>query len=216
MNKITYLFLVFAFAANNLVLAQSKEKSSSEILQEVTNKTKAYQSIRLKFTYKMENPDANINETTQGEALVSGDKYQLKIAGQTVISDGKTVWTIIPDAAEVQINDVAAGSDSFTPTKMLSSYNDEFKSKLLPKITELNGKNVYALELTPNKKKSFDKVNLFIDKNKMQLYSIMIFDQNGGTYTYTMTTFETDVKVNPGDFSFKSSDYPDYEVIDMR
>jgi outer membrane lipoprotein-sorting protein len=208
--------MVFVFGTNHLVFAQSKEKSSSEILQEVTSKTKAYQSIRLKFTYKMEYPEANINETTQGEALVSGDKYQLKVAGQTVISDGKTVWTIIPDAAEVQINDVAAGSDAFTPTKMLSSYSEEFKSKLIPKVNELNGRNVYALELTPNKKKSFDKVNLFIDKNKMQLYSIVIFDQNGGTYTYTMTTFETDVKVNPGDFGFKATDYPDYEVIDMR
>ncbi len=216
MNKIALIILVFVFGTNNLVFAQSKEKSSSEILQEVTSKTKAYQSIRLKFTYKMENPEANINETTQGEAMVSGDKYQLKVAGQTVISDGKTVWTIIPDAAEVQVNDVAAGSDAFTPTKMLSSYSDEFKSKLIPKVNELNGRNVYALELTPNKKKSFDKVNLFIDKNKMQLYSIVIFDQDGGTYTYTITTFETDVKVNPGDFGFKATDYPDYEVIDMR
>jgi hypothetical protein len=59
-------------------------------------------------------------------------------------------------------------------------------------------------------------VNLFIDKAKMQLYSIAIFDQNGSTYTYTMTTFEPDFKVNPTDFSFKASDYPDYEVIDMR
>lgn len=216
MNKIAFVILVFALAANNLVFAQSKEKSSSEILQEVTDKTKAYKSIKLKFNYKMENPDANINETTTGEALVSGDKYQLKVAGQTVISDGKTVWTIIPDAAEVQINNVAEGTDSFTPTKMLSSYNEEFKSKLNTKITELNGKSVYALELTPNKKKSFDKVNLFIDKAKMQLYSIAIFDQNGSTYTYTMTTFEPDFKVNPTDFSFKASDYPDYEVIDMR
>jgi len=216
MNKISFVFFVFALALNHQLCAQSKEKSSNEILQEVTDKTKAYESIRLKFDYKMENPDANINETTRGEALVSGDKYKLKIAGQTVISDGKTVWTIIPDASEVQINNVAEGSDAFTPTKMLSSYNNEFKSKLIPKISELNGKNVYALELTPNKKKSFDKVNLFIDKNKMQLYSIVIFDQNGSTYSYTMTTFEPNVKIIPADFDFKASDYPGYEVIDMR
>jgi outer membrane lipoprotein-sorting protein len=210
------VFLFFAIAFNPLLFAQTKEKSSSEILQEVTDKTKAYESIRLKFDYKMENPDANINETTHGEALVSGDKYQLKIAGQTVISDGKTVWTIIPDAAEVQVNNVSEGSDAFTPTKMLSSYNNEFKSKLIPKVNELNGKDVYTLELTPNKKKSFDKVSLFIDKNKMQLFSIVIYDQNGSTYSYTMTTFEPNVKITSTDFVFKATDYPGYEVIDMR
>lgn len=206
------LFLMIPFVG----FAQSNNKQASEILQEVTTKTKAYSSIKLEFTYQMENPDANINELTEGKALVSGDKYHLDIAGQTVISDGKTIWTVITDAEEVQVNDAEEGDGGFSLTKMLSTYNDEYKSKLLPKITSMDGKNVYALDLTPNEKKTFDKVQLFVDKDKMDVYSISLYDQSGSVYTYKITTFTPNAPVSDKDFTFNEADYPDFDVIDMR
>jgi len=197
-------------------LAQSKDKKASEILQEVTDKTKSYNSIKLEFTYQMENPDANINELTEGKALVSGDKYRLDVAGQTVISDGKTIWTVISDAEEVQVNDADESEGGFSLTKMLSTYNEEYKSKLLPKITSIDGKNVYTLELTPNEKKNFDKVELFVDKDKMEVYAIALYDQNGRTYTYKIVSFTPDAPVADTDFTFDEADFPDFDVIDMR
>jgi outer membrane lipoprotein-sorting protein len=199
-----------------VLFSQARDVQASDILKEVTAKTKAYKSLNLNFTYQMENPDANINETTEGKALVSGDKYKLEVAGQKVICDGKTIWTVIPDAEEVQVNNVSEGDNAFSPTKMLTTYNEKYKSKLIPKVTELNGVSVYALELTPNEKKNFDKVNLFVNKDKMQLYAISIYDQSGSVYTYTITKFTTDVPVKDTDFVFSTTEFPGFEVIDMR
>ena len=213
-NILSVLIVVVLFPT--ITFAQSKHKKASEILQEVTDKTKAYNSISLEFTYQMENPDANINEVTEGKALVSGDKYHLDIAGQTVISDGTTIWTVITDAEEVQVNDADESEGGFSLTKMLSSYNEEYKSKLLPKITAMDGKNIYALELTPNEKKNFDKVNLFVDKDKMEVYSIALYDQNGSVYTYKITSFTPDAPVTEKDFTFTEAEFPDFDVIDMR
>ena len=109
-----------------VAFSQSKDKKASEILKEVTEKTKSYNSIKLEFTYQMENPEAGINEVTQGNALVSGDKYRLDIAGQTVICNGVTIWTVISDAEEVQVNDAEEGDDGFSLTKMLSTYNEDY------------------------------------------------------------------------------------------
>jgi outer membrane lipoprotein-sorting protein len=164
----------------------------------------------------MENPDANINELTEGKVLVSGDKYRLNVAGQTVISDGETVWTVIADAEEVQVNDAEESEGGFSLTKMLSTYNDDYKSKLLPRATAMDGKNIYALELIPNEKKNFDKVELFVDKDKMEVYSIALYDQNGSTYTYKIVTFVPDAPVSAEDFKFDDADFPDFDVIDMR
>jgi outer membrane lipoprotein-sorting protein len=216
LHRNTTIALVILLHIPFLGLAQSKDKQASEILQEVTDKTKAYSSINLEFSYQMENPDANINELTYGKALVSGDKYHLEISGQTVISDGKTIWTVIADAEEVQVNDAEEGDGGFSLTKMLSTYNDDYKSKLLPKITAMDGKNVYALDLTPNEKKTFDKVQLFIDKDKMDVYSIALYDQNGSVYTYKITSFTPNVPVSDKEFTFNEADYPDFDVIDMR
>jgi len=207
------VLLVFLSGA---VFSQSRDAQAADILKEVTAKTKSYKSLKLDFTYQMENPDANINEVTEGKVLVNGDKYKLEVAGQKVICDGKTIWTVIPDAEEVQINTVSDGDNAFSPTKMLSTYSEKYKSKLIPKVTDLNGVNVYALELTPNEKKNFDKVNLFVNKDKMQLYAISIYDQGGSVYTYTITKFTSDVPVKDSDFVFSNTEFPGYELIDMR
>lgn len=206
-------FLVFIPAWQ---FAQSKDAQAAEILQKITTKTLAYSSLNLEFSYQMENPEANINEVTNGKVLVSGDKYKLEIAGQKVLCDGKTIWTIIPDAEEVQVNNVSDGDNAFSPTKMLTTYSEKYKSKLIPRVNELNGVNVHALELTPNEKKNFDKVHLFVNKDKMQLYAVSVFDQSGSVYTYTITKFTTDVQVKNSDFIFSADEYPGYEVIDMR
>jgi outer membrane lipoprotein-sorting protein len=211
-KKVLMLLLLLPLVA----FTQSKHKQASEILQEITDKTKSYNSIKLEFTYQMENTEASIDEITQGNALVSGDKYRLDIAGQTVISDGQTIWTVISDAEEVQVNDAEEGEGGFSLTKMLSTYNDDYKSKLMSKITTLDGKNVYALDLTPNEKKNFDKVQLFVDKDKMDVYSIAIFDQNGSVYTYKITSFIANAPVSDKDFTFNEADFPDFDVIDMR
>lgn len=198
------------------VQAQSKNKRASEILEEVTEKTKSYNSIQMEFDYRMENPDANINELTHGKVLVSGDNYRLTIAGQLVISNGETIWTVIEDAEEVQINEVYEDGDSFSPTKILSDYSKDYKSKLDSKVEELNGVGVYLLELTPKEEKTFQKVNLFIKRDEMQPYRMEIFDYNGSVYTYTINTFKTDVDVSDSDFNFSEKEFPGFDVIDMR
>lgn len=206
--------LLFGFSIN--AVAQSKNKQASEILEEVSQKTKSYSVIDMAFNYQMENPDANINELTKGHVLVSGDKYRLEIAGQIVVCDGETIWTILEGSEEVQINTVSEDDESFSPTKLLSDYTEDYKSKLDPKVDELNGVNVYLLELTPNEKKNFKNVNLYINKEKMQPYRMEIYDFNNSVYTYTITKFDTDIKTTDADFTFSEADYPDFDVIDMR
>lgn len=210
-----FAMLMLSFGVNP-AKAQSRNKKASDILEEVTQKTKSYHSIKMDFDYRMENPGANINEVTHGEVLVSGDKYRLDIAGQLVICNGKTIWTVIKDAEEVQINEVYEDDDSFSPTKILSDYSKDYKSKLDPKVNELNGVSVYLLELTPNEEKTFKQVNLYIRKDEMQPYRMEIFDYNDSVYTYTITNFEPDVEVTDSDFTFSKDEFPGYDVIDMR
>jgi len=211
--SLTGAFLLLPFM---VIQAQSNNKKAGEILDEVTQKTKSYKTINMEFSYQMENPDANINEITNGKILVSGDKYRLEIAGQLVISDGKTSWTVIKDAEEVQINDVSDEDESFSPTKILSDYSKDYKSKLEPKVNELNGISVYLLELSPNKKQSFEHVNLYIRSDEMQPYRMEIFDYNGSVYTYTITVFDTDIEISDTRFTFSEMEFPDFDLIDMR
>jgi outer membrane lipoprotein-sorting protein len=207
------LALLFLFGGQ-VTLAQAK-KSSEEILKQVSEKTKSFSSIRISFTYNMDNPSARVHESEKGVLLVKGDQYWLDIAGQKVISDNITSWTYIAEANEVQINAVEDDENVLTPTRLLTSYSEDYKSKLLNEITK-DGRAQYVIELKPNADKNFTTVELNVDKELMRITRIAIQDKSGNTFSYLVDKFEPNVEVKDTDFTFNARDYPGVEVIDMR
>jgi outer membrane lipoprotein carrier protein len=210
MKKITFL-VTFIFLVN-ILMAQSIDKKATAILDEISAKTKSFKTLRIEFSYTMENIKEKVKDNFNGTLLSKGDKYKLSIAGQDVISDGKTSWTYLKDAKEVQINDVGTDDESFTPTKMLTSYSANYNSKF---IEEKN--NNQLIELTPKKKgKTLIKVRLTIDKLKKQVSSFVMYDKSGNTFTYTVNKFISDPPLADKEFVYNKADHPGVEVVDMR
>jgi outer membrane lipoprotein carrier protein len=216
MKKLIALLISISITVFSIAQDTDKgDKKSREILDRLTAKTEAYGTIKTEFNYKMNNVEADIDENTEGTLFVKGDKYRLMIAGQLVISDGVTIWTYIEDAEEVQINSVEDSEESITPSNLLTSYNDDYKSKFI-KETFQYGTTVYIIDLTPNEGKSYSKVGVIIDKEKDQLLEITIYDKNGSTYSYIINSFITNLELDDAQFTFNPEDYPDVEVVDMR
>jgi len=214
MRIITNILFAVLVLTGQFSFAQAK-KNSEEILKQVSEKTKSFSSIRISFTYNMDNPSAKVHETETGVLLVKGDQYRLDIAGQKVISDSKTSWTYIAEANEVQINSVEEDENVLTPTRLLTSYSEDYKSKLVNEITK-DGRAQYVIELKPNADKSFTTVELNIDKELLRITRIAIKDKSGNTFSYLVNKFEPNVTVKETDFTFDARDYPGVEVIDMR
>lgn len=212
---ITPLLLSISFFITITVTAQDSDKKADEILKQVTNKTKSYKTIKADFTFKMENKASKINESKKGTITLKGEKYRLSIAGQLVICDGKTVWTYIEDAEEVQINNVLEDNETITPDKILTSYNSDYKSKFVKEAAE-SGKTIQTIDLTPRKGKSFTKIRIRIDKAAQQIASFAVFDKEGNTYTYIITKLEHDSPVEDSNFTFSKSKFPNAEIVDMR
>ena len=212
MKKIT--ILVIALIITNLAIGQ-RDKKATQILDKVIQKTESHQSLGVDFSYKMENPEAGIDETKDGILLVQGNKYRLNIAGQLVISDGTTLWTLLVEDEEVMVNSVEENSEAITPSNLLNSYQDNYKSKFI-KEDRVGGKTIEIIELTPLQGKSYTKVIVKIDKIEKQILSFSIFDKNGSTYSYIINKYTSNVAVEENSFNFSENDYPDFEVIDMR
>jgi outer membrane lipoprotein-sorting protein len=211
MKTRTILTSLFIFSAV-LSFSQAKDGKASSLLDEVSKKAKAYKSIKVEFSYSMENAKAKINEEKTGALLVSGDKYKMTAAGQTVICDGKTIWTYITESNEVQVNTLENKDDALTPSKLLTSYNSNYKSKIIKSADP----TTEAVELIPNTSKNFTKAVLGIDKVKKQVRSFTLYDKSGNTFTYKIKTYLTDTPVTDADFTFDAKKFPGVEVIDMR
>jgi outer membrane lipoprotein carrier protein len=213
--RIVHIILAVLFLLGGQATFAQAKKSSDEILKQVSEKTKSFSSIRISFTYNMDNPSARVHESEKGVLLVKGDQYRLDIAGQKVISDNETSWTYIAEANEVQINAVEDDENVLTPTRLLTSYSEDYKSKLLSEITK-DGRAQYVIELKPNADKNFTTVELNVDKELMRITRIAIQDKSGNTFSYLVNKFEPNIEVKDSDFTFKAGDYPGVEVIDMR
>jgi outer membrane lipoprotein-sorting protein len=202
-----FIFLVISIGLN--------AQNSTKILDDLSKKTNSYSNIKATFSYKMLNAKAGINEITNGTLLVTGNKYHLSIAGQEVISDGATVWTLLPESNEVQINSVTEES-GFSPSKLLANYNVDYNSKLENDITK-DGKSCYQIKLTPKQKNSnFNYVILIVNKELLQLASFVIYDFDDNVFTYDIKQFTTNSSLPADSFIFNEKNYPGIEVIDLR
>lgn len=194
-----------------IAISAQSDKKAQTILNEVSAQTKSYKTVRIEFTYQMENTAQKINDSYKGVLVSKGDKYKLTISGQDVISDGKTVWTFLKDANEVQVNSVGDNEEAITPTSLLTTYSQNFKAKLIKETPQQ-----HIIELTPIQKKNFNKVKVVINRTKKMVESLSIYDKNGSVYSYIVNKMDVNQNFYDTMFTFKPADHPGVEVIDMR
>ena len=207
--------------ANVHVQAQEvKDIKAKGILDKLSAKTKTYTSMSADFEYTMKNVAEDIEESQSGSLVTQGEKYNLEIAGQKIISDGKTVWTVLDEAEEVQINDVPDADereDYISPTKILTLWEKGFKYKYDKSMT-LNGAEVDVINLFPEKadEQSFHTIKIYVNKDKMQVDQIDIKGKDGTDFVYTIRTFKTNENIAENTFMFSTAKNPTYDVIDLR
>lgn len=210
--KKTFLFAVLvSFFAT--IHAQTDTKAKA-ILDALSARMNALETMKFEFTYTMVNTQDGINETKTGSIYIKGDKYRLYIDDQLVICDGVTVWTYFKEENEVQINSVDPKNQN-TPNKMLTSYNENYKAKFI-KEAPMGNMIIQTLDLTPVTTQSFYKVRLEINKGINMIYRSTVYDKNNTTYTYVVSNFVENPKIFDSRFTFDKADYPGVTVNDMR
>ncbi|MCK4569482.1 MAG: outer membrane lipoprotein carrier protein LolA [Bacteroidales bacterium] len=207
---------IFIFIISILIsgAAFSQSKKAKAIIEDITKKTQEYKSVEFEFTFTYEDP-GNGDVSEKGKLLISGDKYILNIEGQKVICDGETIWTYIEDAWEVQINAIEEDDGSITPSKLLTTYNEEYKARL-EKEYKRDGVNYQRIVLKPEEGKKWVKLDVVVNADKQQISEITIHDKNGGKIHYKIDKITPDLDITDADFTFNPDDYPDVEIVDMR
>ncbi|MCK4676588.1 MAG: outer membrane lipoprotein carrier protein LolA [Bacteroidales bacterium] len=214
-TKKNRLVLVLVALLFFIITAAAQDKKASAILDDLKEKTQSYKTIKMIFSYSLDNENEDIHESFDGELLLKGNKYRLSIAGQEVICDGESTWTYIQDAEEIQINSIEDDDEALTPNNLFTSYYDNYKSKFNKEYEE-NGRTIQVIDLTPLEGKSYSKIQLLLIKETLHFDSFIIYDKNGNLFTYKVIEFIPNMVIDDEKFVFNAEDYPDAEVIDMR
>jgi outer membrane lipoprotein-sorting protein len=208
MRKLALLILASAFTFTG-AFAQ-KDNDAKLILNKLSKQYRSYDAVKTDFTLLVDNAQANIKQTQTGTLIAKSktNKYKVTIyetgksVSQEIISDGKSQWTYLKDANEVQLADADNSEEGFNPAKIFTMYEKGYKY-IYTGLQKAGGKTYQAIDLTPeDSKATFFKVRLLVDKLKNQLYSAMIFDKNGSHYTYTLKTFAPVTKLTDATFTY--------------
>jgi outer membrane lipoprotein carrier protein len=208
---LSFLTLVLVITAD----AQYDPKAL-EVLDAMSKKYKSIPSFEANFDWTMTNDVEKVNEQFKGKITVKGDKFKMVLPEQEVINNGATIWTYLPDAKEVNIDNYDKNSDDVNPSKIYEIYKKNFKYLYLQDKVE-GGVMCDEIDLVPEKKDSqFFKIKMFISKKDKNIKSWTMFDKGGNRYKYTITKFNPDSKVEDNVFTFDPKKYPGVEVIDLR
>jgi outer membrane lipoprotein-sorting protein len=209
----TYMLLVSLFIAGSL-MAQL-DKDAGKLLESVVNKTSSYKNFKAELAYTMVNKEMNIDEKKKGVIFLEGDKYRIEMEGQVIISDGKTVWTYLKDSEEVMISNLEDNEETVSPTKILTTYNKDFKAKFNSDPKYKNS-DLKLIDLKPNDGKQFENMSVLVNQKNLSLENFSLLDKNGNVFTYHIISLTPNITLASNTFIFNLTDYPGVEVIDMR
>ena len=191
----------------------AQEQLAKEVLDRLSKTTKSYKNMTIAFDFIFENKNQNINEKQKGTLVLEQEMYRLEMEEQIIINNGESQWIYLADMNEVQIMDHDPKEQIMSPNKMFTIYEKGYKYSYVTTESE-KGKRLQIIDLFPEESGDFMKVTLAVDAAKNQIHKITMFDKNGGTYSYLITSFKSNIATVP--FTFNTINYPGIEIIDLR
>ncbi len=143
-----------------------------------------------------------------------GNCYRIEMEQQTIVTDGKTVWSYSVPNNQVLIDKFKDDPRSYTPDRVLVDLPENSATTLLGK--ESVGKTECdVLKLVPNNPKSSVLwMKVWVDEDEWLAKKIQVMDVSENLTTYTINS----IAINKGlpDSTFHYTPPPGAEVIDVR
>lgn len=210
------LILTLSLLTINLVWSGVTDNKSTQILDAACKTYNTYKSIKASFTMSILNKQTKQTSKESGTLYVKGKKFKVELSSQELYSDGKTIWTYLKDANEVQISNLDDVSSDINPSNIFTIYKKGFAHRFDGTST-IDGKTVNVVELTPfDKNKSFFKVKMAIEAQSNKIKSMTIYNKNGMEMTYMINNLTPNVEFKDSFFKFNSKLKPGVIEIDLR
>ncbi|MPQ47910.1 hypothetical protein GCQ56_12935 [Marinifilum sp. N1E240] len=212
--KNIFCFLLIGMLSLSVSAQENKAKT---ILDKVSAKNKEYKSIKAEFLFSMDNDEEDVHEISEGNIILKGNKYRLKLMGVDTYFDGTTIYTHIIDAEEVNISEPdEEDEETLNPAKIFSIYESGFTFKYID-VEKSNTKTLHVIDLFPvDTEKGFSHIRLKIDDKTNQISSLKSVGKDGSDISIILKKLTPNVEYTDTDFVFNTKSNPDVEINDMR
>jgi outer membrane lipoprotein-sorting protein len=209
MKKIYYLIIALGMIAGSA--DAQNDPNAKKVLDAVSAKLKTYKGINANFNLMSKGRAGKVNNNVAGRVSIKGNKYYIKQGATEIFSDGNKTWNYNGND-EVTVNTVDADEQTLSPQKLLTNFYDkDFTYKLISSAGNFN-----EIQLVPNdKRKNFQKVNVFVDKSKMMITKARVLDKSNNTIEFNLSNVNTAANIPDNTFVFDKNKYKkNIEVIE--
>lgn len=213
MKKILFALALLSLAAPSFAQTDAKAKS---LLDNLSKNVSALKSLKSNFSLSLASANGKTKEKRTGSLEMKGPKYHVSLGSQEIFCDGKTVWTYLKDAGEVQVTNYNPSEQTLSPTKLFTNFYDKEYNYQYVGAKKVAGKAAEVIALTPKTAKQFKKVELAIDAKTKNLIGGTITEKNGTVYQYTVSNYTPNAPVSDAAFSFDANKHKNVEVVDLR
>ncbi|MBL7983844.1 MAG: outer membrane lipoprotein carrier protein LolA [Flavobacteriales bacterium] len=216
--KKTFAFLLSLFVLSGSLLHAQDDPKSKAIIDKMISKSRTYTSFEADFSSVLVNTASKLNVKQEGNVKVKGKLFRLSLTDNTVINDGKAIYTYSKKSNEVTISDPADMDKELDPTKIFSIYEQGFKSQFVEEKKEADGTVTQSLKLFPLEpgKKPYHTVFMVVDKAKLEPRMVKVLYKDGNEVTYTLKKFTPNVDLFDSVFTFDKTKFPGVEINDVR
>ncbi len=153
---------------------------------------------------------------TVGKIYVKdGEKYRFETEDQTVVTDGKVVWSYNSISQQVLIDNVREGSGALLPRDLLFKYPKNHYATLVGR-EEQDGRKVYILNLVPreNVHGYVKEVKIWVLDDKWHVIKLETTDLNDNQTVFEIKDIDAGTELSEGLFTFTADE--NTQVVDMR
>ncbi len=199
------LFTVLLLTISVVAVAQNDAKS---LLDKVSEKTKSYKNISIKFKHTLENKSVGIHQEALGNVVLQGDLYHFSYMGTEQIYDGKDTYIILHEDEEVMVQPQGMDSETnLTPSKLFSFYEEGYTYRMGAKVRKGRNTIQFVTLLPKDDSSPIEHISIGILLRNKQIKSIEEVGKNGTTTTISVTSFETNQPISKKLFIFDELKY---------
>ena len=204
-------FLVFVSLLSVLSTQAQKDLQAKAILDQLGAKVKESKGISVIIQLISKNSKGKALGTKNINLKMKGDKYLLHEGKMEILCDGLNIYNF-DGVNSISKSAMGESDQTLSPQKLLSgSYDKDFNFSLLSQNV-----NKATIELYPiDKRKSFQKVTLIIDKLKSALSNASILDKSNNITDVKVLSISYTALLADNLFIFNRAKYPkNVEIFD--
>lgn len=212
----TLTILMTIFVCHQSVSLFASDKKADEIIKKVKDKYDDLKTFYAEFTqtsyWKLAD---NVHEQNGKIWLKDKDKFRIETQDQTVVSDGKTIWTYSQFNNQVIIDEVKkSGEEIRLPKDIFFKYSEDY-NPIYMQDEKIDNQDCYILELRAKTEDIFIKyMKMWINIKMSVPIKIEQVDINNNANTYLLKNIQINETINDNLFIYKVID--SVEIIDMR